>query len=127
MRRKLFFLWMMMGTLSMHAADYTYLTFETIGGAKVSVSATSLTITISGTTLTAGNQSFELSNLSKMYFSTSNETTSIDQIENGELRMENSATAIYDLQGRKVSKDQMRSGQFYIVKTNSGTYKIAVK
>ena len=126
MRRKIFFLWMMMGTLSMHAADYTYLTFETIGGAKVSVSATSLTITISGTTLTAGNQSFELSNLSKMYFSTSNETTGIGAllVNSEELKVN---SEVYDLQGRKVSKDQMRSGQVYIVKTNSGTYKIAVK
>ena len=117
---------MMMGTLSMHAADYTYLTFETIGGAKVSVSATSLTITISGTTLTAGNQSFELSNLSKMYFSTSNETTGIGAllVNSEELKVN---SEVYDLQGRKVSKDQMRSGQVYIVKTNSGTYKIAVK
>ena len=127
MRRKIFFLWMMMGSLSMHAADYTYLTFETTDGAKFSVSAASLTLTISGTTLTVGNQSFTLTNLTKMYFSTSDETTGIDQIENGEWRMENSATAIYDLQGRKISKDQMRSGQVYIVKTNSGTHKIAVK
>ena len=127
MRRKIFFLWMMMGSLSMHAADYTYLTFETTDGAKVSVSAASLTLTISGTTLTVGNQSFTLTNLTKMYFSTSDETTGIDQIENGEWRIENSATAIYDLQGRKVSKGQMRSGQVYIVKTNSGTHKIAVK
>ena len=127
MRRKIFFLWMMMGSLSMHAADYTYLTFETTDGAKVSVSAASLTLTISGTTLTVGNQSFTLTNLTKMYFSTSDETTGIDQIENGELRIENSATAIYDLQGRKISKGQMRSGQVYIVKTNSGTHKIAVK
>ena len=126
MRRKIFFLWMMMGTLSMHAADYTYLTFETIGGAKVSVSATSLTITISGTTLTAGNQSFELSNLSKMYFSTSNETTGIGAllVNSEELKVN---SEVYDLQGRKVSKGQMCSGQVYIVKTNSGTYKIAVK
>ena len=127
MRRKIFFLWMMMGSLSMHAADYTYLTFETTDGAKVSVSAASLTLTISGTTLTVGNQSFTLTNLTKMYFSTSDETTGIDQIENGEWRIENSATAIYDLQGRKISKGQMRSGQVYIVKTNSGTHKIAVK
>ena len=118
---------MMMGSLSMHAADYTYLTFETTDGAKISVEASSLTITISGTTLTVGNQSFTLTNLTKMYFSTSDETTGIDQIENGEWRIENSATAIYDLQGHKVSKDQMRSGQVYIVKTNSGTHKIAVK
>ena len=47
---------MMIGTLTAHAADYTYLTFETTDGAKVSVEASSLSITISGTTLTAGSQ-----------------------------------------------------------------------
>lgn len=117
----------MISTLTAHAADYTYLTFEMTDGAKVSVEASSLNIAISGTTLTVGNRSFTLSNLSKMYFSASDETTGIDQIEDGETEMENSATAIYDLQGRKVTKEEMRSGQVYIVKTKSETYKIAVK
>ena len=60
-----------------------------------------------------------------MYFSNANETTSISE----ELRVESEecATAIYDLQGRKVTKDQMHSGQVYIVKTQSGCHKIAVK
>ena len=127
MKKFIVLLLMMMGTLGVHADSYTYLTFETTDGAKISVEASSLTITISGTTLTAGSQKFTLSNLSKMYFSNSDETTGIDRIDNGELTIENSATAIYDLQGRKVTKDEMRSGQVYIVKTKSGTHKIAVK
>lgn len=114
----------MIGTLTAHAAEYTYLTFKTTDGAKVSVEASSLTITISGTTLTAGSQSFTLSNLSKMYFSTSNETTGIKAISTQEL---SETSEIYDLQGRKVQKDQMRSGQVYIVKTKNGTHKIVVK
>ena len=114
---------MMIGTLTAHAADYTYLTFETTDGAKVSVEASSLSITISGTTLTAGSQKFTLSNLSKMYFSTSNETTGIKAISAQEL---SDATEIYDLNGRKVQKDQLRKG-VYVIKTNSGTHKIAVK
>ena len=113
----------MMGTLGVHADSYTYLTFETTDGAKVSVEASSLTITISGTTLTAGSQSFTLSNLSKMYFSNSDETTGIDRIDNGELTIDNE---IYDLQGHKVTKAQMKKG-VYIVKTKDKTYKIAVK
>ena len=125
MKKLFLFLMMMVGTLAAHAEDYTYLTFETTDGAKVSVSVSSLTITISGTTLMAGEKSFTLSNLSKMYFSASNETTGISE----ELRVESeeSATAIYDLNGRKVQNNQMRSGQVYIVKTKSGTHKIAVK
>ena len=124
MKKILLLLALMIGTLTAQAADYTYLTFETTDGAKVSVEASSLTITISGTTLTAGSQSFTLSNLSKMYFSTSDETTGIEAISAQQL---NEVSEIYDLQGRKVQKDQMRSGRVYIVKTKSGTHKIAVK
>ena len=125
MKRVFFCLLMTIGILTAHAEDYAYLTFETTDGAKVSVSAASLSITISGNTITAGSQSFTLSNLSKMYFSTSDLTTGISE----QLRVDSdeSATVIYDLQGRKVSKEQMRSGQVYIVKTKSGTHKIAVK
>ena len=125
MKKQLLLFMLLVGCMAVSAKSYSYLTFETTEGAKVSVSVSSLTISISGTTLTAGSQSFTLSNLSKMYFSTSDETTGISE----ELRVksEELATAIYDLQGRKVQKDQMRSGQVYIVKTKSGTHKIAVK
>ena len=112
--------------LTAHAEEYAYLTFETTDGAKISVPASSLTITISGTTLTAGSQSFTLSNLDKMYFSTSDLTSGIESLENIRLTIDE-ATDIYDLQGRKVSKDQLRSGQVYIVKTKSGTHKIAMQ
>ena len=125
MKKLIVLLLMIIGTLTAHATDYTYLTFETTDGAKISVEASSLSITISGTTLTAGSQKFTLSNLSKMYFSTSNETTGLS--EELKVMSEEFATAIYDLQGRKVTKDEMRSGQVYIVKTKSGTHKIAVK
>ena len=112
-----------MSTLSLHAEDYTYLTFETIDGAKTSVPATSLTLTISGTTLTVGDQSFTLSNLSKMYFSASNETTGVNTLT---LDDWNTVTDIYDLKGQKISKSEMKNG-VYIVKTQKGTFKVAVK
>ena len=123
MKKLLLFLTLMIGTLTAHAEDYTYLTFETTDGAKVSVEASSLTITISGTTLTAGSQSFTLSNLSKMYFSSSDETTGIETLSVSDW---NKITDIYDLNGRKVSKDQMQRG-VYVIKTKNGTHKIAVK
>ena len=124
MKKLVVFLTMMMGTLAIYAADYTYLTFETTDGAKASVSVGNLTLSISGTTLTAGSQSFTLSNLSKMYFSTSDETTTgIKEITNAAL---DEATDIYDLQGHKVTKEQMRKG-VYIVKTKNRTYKIVVR
>lgn len=124
MKRLLFILMMMTGTLVMQAGDYPYLTFETTDGNKVSVSTESLTLTVSGTTLTAGNQSFTLVNLSKMYFSTSDEsTTGISETMTADL---NEVTDIYDLKGNKVSKSQMQKG-VYIVKTNKGTFKMTVK
>ena len=124
MKKFVVFLTMMVGTLVVHAADYTYLTFETTDGAKASVSVGNLTLSISGTTLTAGSQSFTLSNLSKMYFSTSDETTTgIEDITNAAL---DEATDIYDLQGHKVTKEQMRKG-VYIVKTKNRTYKMVVR
>ena len=92
----------------------------TTDGARASVSVSDLTLSISGTTLTAGTQSFTLTNLSKMYFSTSDEsTTGIEEITNATL---DEATDIYDLQGHKVTKAQMKKG-VYIVKTKQRTYK----
>ena len=114
----------MVGTLTAQADDYTYLTFETTDGAKASVAVENLTLTISGTTLTAGSQQFTLSNLSKMYFSTSDKTTTgIEEITNAAL---DEATDIYDLQGHKLTKEQMQKG-VYIVKTKNRTYKMVVR
>ena len=106
---------------------YTYLTFETTDGSKTSLDVSSLPVTINldNSTLTIGNQTFALADLSKMYFSTQSETTGIETIDNGQWTMDNSAE-FYDLQGHKVTKAQMKKG-VYIVKTNSKTYKIVVK
>ena len=125
MMKKIFILLtVLLATLTAQAEGYTYLTFETTDGAKASVAVENLTLTISGTTLTAGSQQFTLSNLSKMYFSTSDETaTGIEEINSAAIE---EATDIYDLQGHKVSKEQMRKG-VYIVKTNSRTYKMVVR
>ena len=125
MMKKIFILLtVLLATLTAQAEGYTYLTFETTEGAKASVSVENLTLTINGTTLTAGSQQFTLSNLSKMYFSTSDETaTGIEEINSAAIE---EATDIYDLQGHKVSKEQMKKG-VYIVKTNSRTYKMVVR
>ena len=125
--KKIFVLVMVLvGVLTAQAGDYAYLTFETTDGAKASVAVESLTLTISGNTLTAGSQQFTLSNLSKMYFSNIDETaTGIESIDNSQLTIDDS-TEIYDLQGHKVSKDLMRKG-VYIVKTNNRTYKMIVR
>ena len=124
MKKLFLLLTVLVTTLTAQAEGYTYLTFETTDGAKASVSVENLTLTINGTTLTAGSQQFTLSNLSKMYFSTSDETaTGIEEITSASIE---EATDIYDLQGHKVSKEQMRKG-VYIVKTKSRTYKMVVR
>ena len=121
----------MAGVLTAQAESaYPYLTFETTDGAKISVSTAELNLSISGTTLTAGTEVFTLTNLSKMYFSETNETvTGIESIYNLPSTMYNldDATEIYDLQGHKVEKSQMRQGAVYIVKTQDKTFKIAVR
>ena len=124
MKKMFLFLSLMIGTLTAHADDYTYLTFETTDGAKISVSVSSLTISISGSTLTAGEQSFTLSNLSKMYFSTSDETnaTRIEAVTADWKQV----SEIYDLNGRKVTIDQAEKG-VYIVKSKNGTFKLIAK
>lgn len=102
---------------------YNFLTFEMTDGAKVSVAISSLTLTINGNTLTAGSQTFTLSNLSKMYFSNTDETTGIEETTSATIK---EAAEIYDLQGHRIAKEQMTKG-VYIVKTKSKTQKIVVK
>lgn len=113
----------MLGSLAAHAGNYPYLTFELTDGSKCSVAAESLSLTISGSTLTAGTQTFVLTNLSKMYFSATNETTGIKTLTLSDL---NEATDIYNLKGEKVSRTQMQRG-VYVVKTQNGTFKVVVK
>ena len=123
MKKFLLIMMALVGAPNVQAEEYAYLTFETTDGEKASVAVSSLTLTISGNTLTAGSQTFTLSNLSKMYFSNTDETTAIEEITTATL---DEAADIYDLQGHKVTKDQMKRG-VYIVKTKSRTYKMIVK
>ncbi len=115
------------GTLSLKADGYAYLTFETAGGKKVSVPLTSLTLSLSDSELTAGAQVFALSDLTKMYFSVSDETvTGITSLSAEAVAESDESAVFYDLRGRRVSRDQMRSG-IYIVKSKNKTAKIFVK
>lgn len=104
------------------AGHYGYLTFETNDGAKTSVPVSSLGLTISGSTLTVGDNAFVLSNLNKMYFSASDETTVTD-IDTHLLK---EAVEVYDLKGNRVSEAQVKDG-VYVVKTKDGNYKLVKK
>lgn len=124
MKKILFLLFVLLGTLSAHADGYAYLTFETSDGLKTSVSTDGLAIIISGTTLKAGQKSFVLSNLSKMYFSETDQTVSA--IRTATAPSFDEASEIYNLKGQRMERSRLTSGT-YIVKTPQGTYKIAVK
>ena len=123
MKKIVLLLLTLVGALAVQAEDtYTYLTFETTDGVKASVPVSSqpVTINLDNSTLAIGNETFALADLSKMYFSTQSETTGIQEINSATI---DEAADIYDLQGHKVTKAQMKKG-VYIVKTNSKTYKI---
>lgn len=117
---------MTVGTLPTMAGNYPYLTFELTDGTKVSVSVSSLTLTVNGTTLKAGSQTFTISNLSKMYFSSTDETsgaTAIDELTVDDLE----GKEVYDLNGHKLDSDTQLPRGVYIVKSKNKTCKIVVK
>ena len=124
MKKIVLLLTVLMATLTAHADDYTFLTFETTDGAKASVPVESMTMAINETTLTAGSQTFALANLAQMYFSATDEstTTAIELTR----AMLDEASEIYDMQGKKVTTAQMTRGA-YIIKTTDGNYKMMVK
>lgn len=126
MKKILLSLIALMGSLAMLAdTTYPYLTFELTDGTKASVAISSdMSLTFSGMTLTIGQEAFELTNLSKMYFTTSDQTTT--GIANTLSLDGDEVEAIYDLQGRQVNRSEMHSG-IYIIKTKRGTSKINVR
>lgn len=127
MKKAALFIMLLAGTLSLKAGGYAYLTFETADGKKVSVALTSLTLSLSASELTAGTRVFALSNLTKMYFSVSDETATGIASLPAEVAAESDESAqYYNLRGQRVSREQMRSG-IYIVKSNNKTAKIFVK
>lgn len=118
---------MMIGTLPAMAGNYPYLTFELTDGAKVSVSVSSLSLSVNGNTLKAGAQTFTISNLSKMYFSSTDETnggaTVIEELAADDLE----GKEIYDLNGHKLDSDAQLPRGVYIVKSKNKTCKIVVR
>ncbi len=133
MRKNAFLFMLLAGVMSVPAKShplaenggdgFPYLTFEMTDGSKTSVATSSLTLIFNGNVLTAGSQTFVLSNLSKMYFSTTDETTGIEEMSTVSF---DEATEIYDLQGHRIPKQQIRKG-VYIIKTKNKTCKIVVK
>ena len=132
MKKFVLLLMALIGTLKVQADSFSYLTFETTDGEKVSVAVDeSLDLSISGTTLTVGSQSFTLTNLSKMYFTETDETaTGIESIQKSKNEIEDDAE-VYDLKGNKIVNGKLSNGKLthgvYIIKTKDKTYKLIIK
>jgi len=114
-------------SLSVQAYDYPYLAFQASDGTVTTVSVESLTITVDSSgqlvvTNGDGSQTFTVSDLSKMYF-TASSSTDIGSIDAAD---DDNCCEIYDMLGRKIASDQLKSG-VYIIKTKSGTRKVNVR
>lgn len=122
MKKSILILTMLAGAITAQADDYPYLTFETNNGEKVSIEFSSdLSLVFSSTTLKVGNQqTFNLKDLKKMYFSPVSQTTGISTVTTDDYKI----YGYYDLQGRPV--DQPTKG-IYVIKTSKGTKKVYVK
>jgi len=122
MKKIIIILTLLGGVITAQADDYPYLTFETNNGEKVSVEFSSdISLTFTSTTLKVGNQkTFDLKDLKKMYFSSSNQTTGISTVTVDDYKI----YGYYDLQGRPV--EQPKKG-IYVIKTSKGTKKVYVK
>lgn len=122
----LFMLMSMMGVIHGQAdTNNRYLTFELTDGAKVSVLMSSdVSLSFKGTTLFIGSETFMLVNLKRLYFSSSDDTTTDISVSN--MVRNEDIEAIFDLKGQKVNRGQMRCG-VYIIKSKNGTFKLNVQ
>lgn len=91
-----------------YAVSYPYLTFETTDGAKASFPAEGLEISISGDVLTVKDAAYQISNLSKMYFSESDITSGVAANFATEVT---EGSEIYAMSGNRVRKEQMHTSQ----------------
>ena len=115
-------------TITLKAADYNYLVFTLTDGTTQSITASNLTFQFADGNLTAtsGSQTLTiaLTSLAKMEFSNDG-TTDIHIVDRSALAIDENAD-IYDLQGRKVTREQMKRG-VYVIKTKNGTHKVNVR
>lgn len=129
MRRILLFFISMVATTAVFAEDYPYLTFEAVDGSKTSVSVNSLTLTVKDGKLTAGDKTFSLSELSKMYFSME-EATGIENV----VSSIEGTVEVFNLRGISMGKynsmneaaASLKTG-VYVIKSKSKTIKVSVK
>ena len=121
------------------ADDYPYLMFQTADGNTIAVTASELTITFADGKLIAtnaeGTQTITLTDLSKMYFSTTGDANAIEDVKaDGPTDMSQEPVEVFTLTGISIGKyDTLQQAKsslsqgIYVVKSASRTLKIAVK
>jgi len=121
------------------ADDYPYLMFQTADGNTIAVTASELTITFADGKLIAtnaeGTQTLTLTDLSKMYFSTTGDANAIEDVKaDGPTDMSQEPVEVFTLTGISIGKyDTLQQAKsslsqgIYVVKSASRTLKIAVK
>jgi len=129
MKKNFFILSMLAATSSpLLADDYDYLVFTLTDGSAQSITAEGLSLKFNNGNLTAksgtSTLTLSLTSLKKMEFSKDG-TSGIEAVERSKGDID-SSSEIYDLQGRRVTKEQMRKG-IYIVKDKNRTYKVNIK
>ena len=122
--------WCFVGSLCVHADDvtYPYLVFETTDGTAIAIPVSSLTLSIADGKLTAGDKTFTLTDLSKMYFSDS-ATTGITETGTHV----NAPVHIYATDGTYVgtfgnvrqAESTLKHG-IYIIKSEKETHKTVI-
>ena len=117
-------------SLTMRAADYQYLVFTQTDGTTQAVAATNLSISFADGNLiaTSGNETLAtlpLATLSAMEFSNDG-TTGIEGISADQLATD-SATVIYDLNGRRMPQGEQLPKGVYILKNSNKTIKVNIK
>ncbi len=131
MKRLFIFLFASVLTSSIYADDYGFLTFEQQNGQKTSLAVSDMVITFvdgkAQATVGENTYDFTLADLTKMYFSVEDITTSIGTPPNLPQWGETQTTGIYDLQGRKITDIPSSRKGFYIVRRNGQTYKTVIK
>ena len=121
------------------AEDYPYLMFQTTDGSTTAMAASELTITFSDGKLTVTNaestQTLTLTDLSKMYFSTTDNANGIEDVNaDGLTNLNQGPVEVFTLTGISIGKyDTLQQAKsslsqgIYVVKSASRTLKIAVK
>ena len=118
-------------TMGMRAAGYDYLVFSLQDGTTEVVAAANLNITFSGDNLICSNDSemlktLDMNQLVKMEFSADGTATGISAISATALTID-SATVIYDMNGRRMPNGSSLPKGMYIVKTPTKTFKVQMR